>query len=51
MELLLRAGASKLATGASGLTALQCAETSQQGVNDLQPGKEAVAQLLRECEV
>ena len=51
VELLLRAGASKLATGASGLTALQCAETPQQGVNDFQPGKEAVAQLLRECEV
>ena len=51
MELLLQAGASKLATGASGLTALQCAETPQQGVNDFQPGKEAVAQLLRECEV
>ena len=50
-DLLLRAGASKLATGASGLTALQCAGTPQQGVNDFQPGKEAVAQLLRECEV
>ena len=47
VELLLRAGASKLATGASGLTALQCAETSQQGVNNLQPGKEAVARLLQ----
>ena len=47
VDLLLRAGASKLATGASGLTALQCAQTSQQGVNDLQPGKEAVARLLQ----
>ena len=46
-DLLLRAGASKLATGASGLTALQCAETPQPGVHDFPPGTEAVAPLLR----
>ena len=50
-ELLLQAGASTVATGAAGMTPLQCAETQKQGEFDFQPGKSAVARLLRECDV
>ena len=51
VELLLQAGASTMATGAAGMTPLECAETQQQGEFDFQPGKSAVARLLRECGV
>jgi hypothetical protein len=33
------------------MTPLQCAETQKQGEFDFQPGKSAVARLLRECGV
>eukprot|EP01043_Picozoa_sp_COSAG02_P028540 COSAG02_NODE_1733_length_11168_cov_29.568705_11_plen_186_part_00 len=48
-ELLIQAGASPLATGAAGMSPLECAETRRQGEFDFQPGKAAVARLLREC--
>ena len=51
VDLLLQAGASAMATGSTGMTALQCAETRKQGEFDFQPGKAAVAALLRECGV
>lgn len=46
-ELLLEAGANPMAAGAAGMTALECAETRRQGEFDFQPGKDAVASLLR----
>jgi len=48
-ELLLQSGASPMNTGAAGMSPLECAETRQQGEFDFQPGKAAVARLLREC--